>query len=259
MHRFAQENQLDWSVYCNRYLVLNRFFADTLRFQNGEVHYPPTYDFEDPLGSRDWQKMFVHKLLNTNTGQCHSLPLLYKILADELGVKAWLSFSPNHTFIKFQDENGKIYNFETTNGHLASDKWLIASGYIRQEALKNRIYMDTLSQVATVWYCVMDLADAYAFQFGYQDGFISRLSNLALTINPKDISALIHLVAEATFAVANEARRVGQPPVSELDKYPTLKAKVLQMHQLQQKVETLGYSQMSHTEYEKWRQGGRGK
>jgi hypothetical protein len=46
-------------------------------------HTPYTYDFEDPLGKKDWTKMFVTKLLKTRKGNCHSLPYLYKILADD--------------------------------------------------------------------------------------------------------------------------------------------------------------------------------
>ena len=48
------------------------------------VHTPYMYDFDDPLGQRDWSQMFVCKLLETGKGNCHSLPYLYKILAEEL-------------------------------------------------------------------------------------------------------------------------------------------------------------------------------
>ena len=68
--------------------------------------FPFTYDFNDPYGDRDQNNMFVSKLLFTNKGQCHSMPLLYLILAEELGAEAYLSFSPNHSFIKFKDERG---------------------------------------------------------------------------------------------------------------------------------------------------------
>lgn len=49
-------------------------------------HKPLTYDFEDPLGQSDWEKMFVTKLLKTRKGNCHSLPYLYKILADQFNI-----------------------------------------------------------------------------------------------------------------------------------------------------------------------------
>lgn len=60
------------------------------------------YDFEDFYARGDLSKYMVSKLLAQNTGQCHSLPLLYLILAEELGVKAHLCFSPNHSILNYQ-------------------------------------------------------------------------------------------------------------------------------------------------------------
>lgn len=37
-------------------------------------HKPLTYDFEDPLGQTDWEKIFITKLLKSRKGNCHSLP-----------------------------------------------------------------------------------------------------------------------------------------------------------------------------------------
>ncbi len=42
------------------------------------VHLPFTYDFKDIWGREDWTKMFVSKLINTNKGNCHSLPCLFR-------------------------------------------------------------------------------------------------------------------------------------------------------------------------------------
>lgn len=68
-------------------------------------HKPLTYDFEDPLGQADWTKMFVSKLLKTRKGNCHSLPYLYKILADQFNIPCQLAFAPNHIYIKLFSEN----------------------------------------------------------------------------------------------------------------------------------------------------------
>ncbi|SFF54223.1 hypothetical protein [Thermoflexibacter ruber] len=74
----------------------------TILLPNGEkaYHLPFTYDFEDYFGEQDWTKMFVTKLLATRKGNCHSLPYLYKILCEELGVSANLALAPNHIYIK---------------------------------------------------------------------------------------------------------------------------------------------------------------
>ncbi|KAA5533664.1 hypothetical protein F0919_14095 [Taibaiella lutea] len=81
--------------------LLFRFMSDTLSVtepatKRKATHYPVHYDFEDFYGKEDWTKMFVTKLMNTNFGQCHSMPLLYAILAEELGTETYLSASPSH-------------------------------------------------------------------------------------------------------------------------------------------------------------------
>jgi hypothetical protein len=66
------------------------------------------YDFDDFMGEKDYTKMFVYKLLATGKGQCHSMPLLYLMIAEQLNAKAYLSLAPEHSFVKFQDNNGSL-------------------------------------------------------------------------------------------------------------------------------------------------------
>lgn len=69
-------------------LILYQFFADTLEIKSKNLrHLPFKYDFNDYMGNQDWSNMFVEKVLRTNSGQCHSLPLLYLIMAKEIGQK----------------------------------------------------------------------------------------------------------------------------------------------------------------------------
>ena len=77
---------------------------------------PYSYDFDDPFGHKDWDNMFVSKLLNTGKGNCHSLPYLYKIIAEELGISAHLALAPNHIYIKHKNEKDGWYNTELTSG-----------------------------------------------------------------------------------------------------------------------------------------------
>ena len=114
------------------------------------IHYPIKYDFNDYMGAENWSNMFVSKLMATNSGQCHSMPLFYLILAQELGAESYLTFSPNHSFVRFKSENGDWYNAELTCGAIISDAAILESGYVKAEAIKSGIYMDTLSQHETV-------------------------------------------------------------------------------------------------------------
>ncbi|MFM7856963.1 MAG: hypothetical protein ACKO96_34825, partial [Flammeovirgaceae bacterium] len=74
-------------------MTLYQFMADTIRvkeplLEKNITTYPKTYDFEDFWGREDLRKTFVSKLMKTGTGNCHSLPLLFLILAEEVGVEA---------------------------------------------------------------------------------------------------------------------------------------------------------------------------
>ena len=115
----AKMQELGYDLNSNsaKNYMLFQFFSETLQLKsNGLKHLPFKYDFEDFQGDNDWSKMFVTKLLATQTGQCHSMPLLYLILAEEINAEAYLSYSPNHSYIRFPDDNRKWHNIELTNG-----------------------------------------------------------------------------------------------------------------------------------------------
>ncbi len=159
------------------------------------IHEPFTYDLDDNWGKKDYSKMFVSKLLRTKSGQCHSLPLLYLIIAEELGIEANLALAPNHSYIKFKDAKGKLFNYETTNGHLVSDIFVMSSGYIKAEALNSGIYMDTLSKKQAIARCLVDLGNGYENRFkkGVIDGsFLLECAAVSFEHDPNNnIGALM--------------------------------------------------------------------
>ena len=94
------------------------------------IHTPFTYNFDDFAGQKDWSNMFVSTLMQTQKGNCHSLPYLYKIIMDELGQDCYLSLAPNHIYIKANNKRAGWYNIELTCGDFPTDAWLMASGFI---------------------------------------------------------------------------------------------------------------------------------
>lgn len=180
-----------------RQALLFRLLCDTTRFQSGRVLHPFRYDFTDFNGAVDWRQMFVTKLLVRHTGNCHSLPFLYKILADELGTPTWLALAPNHIYLKQHNRQQGWYNTELTSGTFPNDAWLMASGYISKETIVSGIYMDTLSARHNVALCLVDLAKGYERQMGPgHEPFVLRCTDLALRYFPHYINALL-LRAEA--------------------------------------------------------------
>ena len=84
----------------SRNAAIFQFMKDSTRLLSGRTLAPFRYDFEDFDGDTDWSKMFVSKLIATHKGNCHSLPFLYKMLADEIGAQTWISLAPNHIYLK---------------------------------------------------------------------------------------------------------------------------------------------------------------
>ena len=74
------------------------------------------------------------------------MPAIYLILAEALGVKAYLSTAPEHSFIKYPDKNGNIVNYEPTSNWKISDKWYVDNMAISAQAVRNHIYLDTFNK-----------------------------------------------------------------------------------------------------------------
>ena len=250
--KFKENDQLA------KILVLYQFFADTIRYVDSKtnqwkIHYPFKYDFDDYEGRKDYSKMFVSKLMATRSGQCHSLPLLFLILAEQWNVDAYLSYSPNHSFVRFKDKNGKIRNIELTNGRLTTDSWVAGSGYVKAEALKSRIYLDTLSKKKVIAQCFNDLAQEYAAKYCY-DAFVLQCSNEAIKYFPNDIFAQEVKSDYYSLLFAYVVKQIGRPPVSDLPKYPQAYNIFLQRNQQYDLIDNLGFEPMPSEAYQKWLQ-----
>jgi len=239
-----------------RYQALYQVLCDTtlVRDANGQIIrkiLPLTYDFEDYLGQNDHRQMFVSKLLATTRGNCHSMPLLYKILADELGIPAHISFAPNHSFIRHRDSKGRWYNLEMTQGKYLSNNLFLTTGYIKAPALKSKIYLDALSDQQTVAQCLTDLAHGYHFKFG-TDEFIERCAQTALQYFPHNLSALMTLFNARQARLTHRCADSVVNSMEELRKHDQLFNLYQQQEATIARIEALGHVPMPQTEYEKW-------
>lgn len=235
---------------------LQRLMSDTLVMKDAKgriqfTHLPYRYDFDDPFAQYNYRKYFVTKLLAEKTGQCHSLPLLFLILAEALDVKAWLAYSPQHSYIKLQDKKGAWYNYETTNGHYSSDSWILSSGYINANTLKNHVFMDTLSTRQTIAACLVDLANASIHKCGYNK-FALTAAEKALVYHPSNIQALQIKADYYTHLFDFVVQQLHYPPISLLSAYPQAEALYKKMHAQYAVVDKTGYQQIHETVYQDW-------
>ncbi|MFN0083605.1 MAG: transglutaminase family protein [Ferruginibacter sp.] len=210
-----------------------------------------SYDFNDFSGDKNWSNMFVTKLLGTGKGQCHSMPLLYLAIAEQLGAKAYLSLSPEHSFIQYFNENGYRYNFETTNGNLVNQTWLMQRNYINATALKNKTYLDTLSNRQLYAQLLSDLLQNYTEKVGY-DEFSEQLTKQILALNPKNLVAIMTQANYNTFIARDELKAVGNPPVNEIPNHPKANQAYQNMLQSYQLIEEQGFQDIPKDAYQQW-------
>jgi hypothetical protein len=209
---------------------------------------PMDYDDEDFLGEKDWRSTFVTKLMRTRKGNCHSLPYYYKILANEIEANAHLAFAPNHVYIKHHDEERQWVNVELTNGTISSDEWLITSGKILPDAVKNKIYLDAITERQSIASCMFDLAQSYAVK--YEDpGFVLLCSNTILQYHPNNIQTLLlkHNILNRKLLVLKSDKKK--------DMSPEAKVCYQEMMELRELIKNLGYRMMTRDEYMEWMYG----
>ncbi|MCC5922104.1 MAG: hypothetical protein LAT68_17215 [Cyclobacteriaceae bacterium] len=217
------------------------YMTDSLPINNFQ---PYTYDFDDFMGEKDWTSMFVTKLMKTKSGNCHSMPYYYKILAKEIGAEAYLALAPNHIYIKHKDENGQWTNLELTNGGFPRDQWIIKQMAISVEAIKNEIYMTPLSETENIAMCLFDLASAYERQYEH-DEFELKVIETGLKYFPKCMPLLM--------AKANHYREIGMKSLKDAKADEVfLKENHRKFTEVNTIIDELGYKDMPVELYEEW-------
>jgi hypothetical protein len=239
-------------IACN--FAIQKLFSDTIQYKekNGKnsKYFPLSYDFNDCWGNENFSKQCVTKLLETKSGQCHSLPLLYLIIAKELNAPACLALAPNHSYIIFQG-NKRLYNFETTCGRLINNDVLFESGYITPFAIKNKIYMSPLSLQQTICECLLDLSMSYELKYG-SDRNIIKWGQTVLQYWPNSLIARITIHNVENAYCSHLAEKYHRPKKEDYSQYPELKQQFDLVVGQEMELEDYGYVQIPKKTYEKW-------
>lgn len=236
-------------------LMLFEYFSKDMTL-GGKVHKAFEYDFKDYMGEKDYSKMFVSKLLKMGSGQCHSMPLYYLMLAEEMNTEAHLSLAPNHSYIRFVDDEGKMRNIELTNGMFPSDNSFLESGYIKSEALQNKIYMENLTKRELLGMAYFDLARGYVHKFGY-DEFVNKVIDQALELYPNGIAPNMEKANVGRARLMSVLQRLGINPDDERDLqkvgyFPKAVEQFKKLNEQFGNINNLGYAEMPSSAYESW-------
>lgn len=153
-------------------------------------YQPYEYDLSDPLG-----KVISHKLLPsylvTRKGNCVSMPFLFIILGQRLGIDVTAAVAPDHILVKYKDDTGNQVNLETTSGaNPARDVWIRQQTPMTDEAVANGVYLRPLNKKETVALMIETLIEHYMLKGQYEKAI--EASDLVLEYSPKAVDAMVH-------------------------------------------------------------------
>jgi len=212
---------------------------------------PITYDLEDFSDENDFTKLFVTKVMRTHSGQCRSLPMYYKVLAEALGAEAHITLAPEHYFIRHRDEqdSSKFVNVELTTQGFSRDAFYIETFGITEEAIRNKVYMHPLSDRETVALLLSELAGAYYLKYRTNDYFVWFCLNKSLEYYPTNIMALIQKANVIDNFLGEYVARNG----GQVDSYALSLDE--QWHGTWDKIRSLGWTEISNENYDRLLKG----
>lgn len=255
IRQWAKENGYDLHQTEAAHYCIQRFMRDTLYIHRPvkKKHLPFFYDYTDYAGTQDVRNLHVTKTLATGTGQCHTLPVVYSLLAEGLNVPCYISYAPYHSFIKYPDHTGIIRNYEPTTHWPLTDQWYSDHLYIKTGAVRSKIYLDTLNPKMIVAACLLDLALGYRTRVGVADGaFMTECIDYAMRYFPGEANIqgqMLRVIIAATrlerLLSANKITDIGR-----VDEVPGARDLLNQIEAVDRRIEELGYQDVPEEAYQ---------
>ena len=153
---------------------------------------PFVYDLEN---DRNPQAKLLSVYLATHKGNCVSMPLLFVILGQRLGIPVAIARAPSHFYVKFRADNGSWHGVETTSGGgWADDDWQQKQfPNLTSTAIKNGLYLQPLTKKETAVVIAELLLETYE-RHKTAEAEEARVKLALLLVNhyPKDVVAMVH-------------------------------------------------------------------
>lgn len=184
-------NHFETYKTAKEFSICNYFFRPC----NGNGKVPYTYDHNEEYPEDDWRHQFVSRTLRNHKGQCHSLPMTFKLIAEELGAKAYIAKSPRHSYIMYKDDDDH-YPEEWVNVEVTTHQYLPSFAIkehfqISDSAILVGTYMTPLTDIQTVACQLTDLALGYIAKYPQQyDSFTLLCAEKSLEYFPKNPTAI---------------------------------------------------------------------
>lgn len=185
------KNKLD-QYKTGKNIALIAYFSNPF---SGNNHRPFTYDFTNTNDEDDITLQFVTRVMRTHKGQCRSLPMYYKILAEAIGAEAYITCAPAHTFIRYRNEDNlypeEWVNVEIATRQITPEFWYKEHFEISDLAIRSKVYLHPLTDRETVAAQLSDLSIGYQTKFRRYDEFVLKCAEKSLEYLPYRYNTLI--------------------------------------------------------------------
>jgi regulator of sirC expression with transglutaminase-like and TPR domain len=233
----------------DKMLTLKKYLYEAGTWNN---YQPYQYDFNDPKGTQIKNKLLSTYLV-TKKGNCVSMPLLFIVLGQRLGIDVTASTAPTHVLVKYTDsKTGQTYNLETTSGaNFARDAWYQQNMHITDQALANRVYLQKLSKQETVAVMAIVLAENYSRSQEYEKAMM--MSDVVLKSYKNAVDAMLmkgslfyHLLDK------NYIKKYPTPNLIPIPERPYFEFLSINNHYWFEKAELLGWREPSQVDEENY-------
>lgn len=263
IRQWLQENGMDIHDPEALHYGIQQFMTDTLTVTVNDPefggrqtlnHVPYYYDYIDYQGTEDRRNYFITKTLATGTGQCHTLPVTYLLLAEALGADVFLSYNPQHSFVRFQNNSGMWVNYETTIGRFIPDQFYLDEMPMMAVAHQNGLYVNQLSKQQVVATVLLDLAVSFIGEHWVADGsFIQSCVDGAMTQFPNRlfINTAGHYVNRKMLSAQfnDAALKYNITHFSQVQQYPEVQRAYDLLQEYLAEVQRLGVNAYPEAEY----------
>jgi len=256
-NRIIKESKQNPNDNLAKNMAIFRLLTEKVPFKNigkekTEYHLPLQYDYYDYQSKERFDSHFITKLMASNVGQCYSMPLYFLILAEEMNAESYWSLSPKHSHVKIRDKKGNWYNIELTCSSILSDAHYTNSSYIKAEALRSKIYLDTLNKQQIVAHQLLNLARTYYKKYGLDD-FYLKCVNTAPQYTPNNLDALKLQASYYQGLLIYAAKLLNIPNLQSFGDLQFFANNILDMLNVYYKeIDDLGYEELPDVIYEKW-------
>lgn len=168
-------------------ITLKRFVFESGLWNDNR---PFTYDMEDPLGKRP-ENRYLHNYLISRRGNCITMPVLFMILGQRIGLDLTLAEAPLHLLVKYKDDSGKVWNLEATSGAgFARDSHYRKELPMTDKAVEAGTYLRALSKEEVTAIMASFLVEHFMKTGRYEEAIIA--ANVILRHHPRFAYVLVH-------------------------------------------------------------------